>query len=217
MFSFKTPFRSFLCGPSMSGKTTLLTKIIENKNTIFTEEPKIIYYCYSTWQKSYDMIKTIDPDVKFIQGLDIFDGLKPNSWLIIDDLAESIEDWSREMIQLFTVRSHHENISVTLVLHNLFQQSKSIRNLALNTTYYIIYRVVRDSSSLITLNKQVFPGKPGFLLSAYNQATARPYGYIILDLNQNTRDDLRVISDIFDKEITAYLPLNSRNSHQSRK
>ena len=194
----------------MSGKTTLLTKIIQNRDRMFLENPTKIYYCYSVWQESYDRIKTIAPDTKFIHGLDIFNSIESNSWLIIDDLAESIEEWSQEMIQLFTVRSHHQRISVTLVLHNLFQQSKCMRTLALNCTYYIIYRVVRDSSSLITLNRQVYPGEPKFLLSAYNQATNKPYGYILLDLNQNTPEDLRVVTDIFDNEITVYLPVNSK-------
>ena len=185
---------------------------------MFVEKPKKIYYCYSIWQDSYDKIKAIAAtmglvQIQFIQGLDVFSIIEPNSWLIIDDLAESIEQWSQQMLQLFTVRSHHEQISVTLVLHNLFHQSKCMRTLALNCTYYIIYRVVRDSSSLITLNKQIYPGAPKFLLSAYNQATNKPHGYILLDLNQNTPEDLRVVTDIFDNEITVYLPVNTKKTY----
>ena len=178
---------------------------------MFLEKPKKIYYCYSIWQESYDKIKaiaTIIP-IQFIRGLDVFNSIESNSWLIIDDLAESIEQFSQEMLQLFTVRSHHENISITLVLHNLFYQRKCMQTLALNCTIYIIYRVVRDSSSLITLNKQIYPGAPKFLLSAYTQATSKPYGYILLDLNQSTPEDLRVVTDIFDNEITVYLPVNT--------
>jgi len=186
---------------------------------MFAEKPKKIYYCYSIWQESYNKIKAIaattmgSMQIQFIQGLDVFNIIEPNSWLIIDDLAESIEQWSQQMLQLFTVRSHHEQISVTLVLHNLFHQSKCMRTLALNCTYYIIYRVVRDSSSLITLNKQIYPGAPKFLLSAYNQATNKPHGYILLDLNQNTPEDLRVVTDIFDNEITVYLPVNTKKTY----
>ena len=73
------------------------------------------------------------------------------------------------MLQLLTVRSHHEKISIALVLHNFFPQSKCMRILGLNCTYYIIYRVVRDSSSLITLNKQNIP----VLQKFYFQHTVR--------------------------------------------
>jgi hypothetical protein len=151
--------------------------------------------------------------IQFLQGLDVFDIIEPNSPLIIDDLAESIEQWSQEMLKLFTVRSHNEQISVTLARHNLFHQSKCMRTLALSCTYYIIYRVICDSSSLITLNKEIYPGAPKFLLSAYNQATNKAYGYILLDLNQNTPEDLCVATDIFDNEITVYLPMNSKKGY----
>jgi hypothetical protein len=106
----------------MSGKTALLTKIIKNCDKMFMEKPKKIYYCYSIWQESYDKIKVIATSVQIqlIQGLDVYDIIEPNSPLIIDDLAESIKQWSQEMLQLFTVRSHHEQISVTLVLRNPF-------------------------------------------------------------------------------------------------
>ena len=125
MYQFKTPFRSFLCGPSMSGKTTLLTKIIKNCDKMFVEKPKKIYYCYSIWQESYDKIKAIaisGVQIQFIQGYDVFKIIEQNSWVIIDDLAESIEQWSQEMLHLFTVCSYHEHISVTLVLHNYLEQ-----------------------------------------------------------------------------------------------
>jgi hypothetical protein len=144
---------------------------------------KNIYYCYSVWQESYDKIKSIAPSTKFIRGIDIFNSIAPNSWLIIDDLAESVQELSQEILQLFTVRSHHEKISVTVVFHNIFHPSECMRTLTLNCTYYIIYRAVCDSRSLMTLNRQIYHGEPKFLLFAYNQATNKPYGYILLDLN----------------------------------
>jgi hypothetical protein len=85
-------------------------------------------------------------------------------------------------------------------------ESKFMRILALKCTYYIIYRVVRDSSSLITLNKQTYPGDPKFLLSAYNQTTNKPYGYISLRYTRGFALSHRY----FSHEITVYLPVNSK-------
>ena len=87
----------------MSGKTTLLARIIQNCDKMFLEKPKKIYYCYSIWQESYDKIKAIATTIpiQFIRGLDVFNSIESNSWLIIDDLAESIEQFSQEMLQLF--------------------------------------------------------------------------------------------------------------------
>ena len=56
---------------------------------------------------------------------------------------------------------------------------------------------VRDSSSLLYPNKQKYPSPPKFLLSTYYKAKNKPYSYIVLDLNQNTHEDLRVVTDNF--------------------
>ena len=143
----------------------------------------------------------------------MFNITKPNSWLIIDDLAESIEEWSQDMLQLLLVRYLHEKFFITVVLHNLFHQSKCMRTLDLNCTYYILYRVVCDSSSIITLNKQIYSSELKFLLLAYNQATNKSYGYILLDLKQNTPEELRLVTNILDNEITVHLPVNNKNGH----
>jgi len=70
---------------------------------------------------------------------------------------------------------------------------------------------VHDSSSLITLNKQLYPGGLKFLLSAYNQVTICPrvkfYWISIQDKN------LLVATDIFDHEIIVDLPVNSEKGH----
>ena len=70
-------------------------------------------------------------------------------------------------------------------------------SLGLNCTYYIIYSDIRDSSSLIPLNKQIYRSELKFLLLVYNQSTNKPYGYNLLDLNQNTPEDFHVATDIF--------------------
>jgi len=88
-----------------------------------------------------------------------------------------------------------------------------MRTLALYSIYYIIYRVVCDSSSLTSLNNQLYHGEPKFLLSAYNQATNKAYCYVLLGLSQNTPEELSVVEDVFDGGIIVYLPLNSKKGH----
>ena len=55
-----------------------------------------------------------------------------------------------------------------------------------------------------------YPGSPKFLLSVYSQATSKLYGCILFDLNQNKTEDLCVVTDIFDNEITVYLLVKSK-------
>ena len=53
-----------------------------------------------------------------------------------------------------TLFTHSVQISVTVVLHNLFHHRKCIRTLDFNSACYIIYMIVLIRSSSITLNYQ---------------------------------------------------------------
>jgi len=58
---FKHPFTCMIAGPTKSGKTTLLTKILENCQLIFDLPPSRIVYCYKVWQDSFDKLKLLIP------------------------------------------------------------------------------------------------------------------------------------------------------------
>jgi len=51
------------------------------------------------------------------------------------------------------------------------------------------------------LARQVYPEDSLGLYNAYLYTTQEPYGYLLLDLTQNTNDSLRVRSQIFPDEI----------------
>ena len=44
----------------------------------------------------------------------------------------------------------------------------------------------RDSSQLANLARQMYPGRGAFVQEAFADATASPYGYLLIDLKQNT-------------------------------
>ena len=58
-FVFKHPFTCILGGPSKSGKTTLLIKILLNINTIIDKPPSKIIYCYSRMQEKFNDLLVI--------------------------------------------------------------------------------------------------------------------------------------------------------------
>ena len=67
-----------------------------------------IFAICSVWQESYDKIKNITPGIKFLRGLDTLNIIEPNFWLIIDEVAEFIEELSQDILQLFTIWSYPE-------------------------------------------------------------------------------------------------------------
>ena len=71
-------------------------------------------------------------DVVFRQGLpDVtdFDGSDP-VLLIIDDLMDET------VANIFTRGSHHRNVSVILLVQNLFLKNKHVRTISLDLTMY---------------------------------------------------------------------------------
>jgi hypothetical protein len=117
--------------------------------------------------------------------------------LIIDDLMIEAGE-AKEVSNLFTKGSHHENTSVILILQNLFHQSKGMRTISLNAQYIVLMKNPRDVAQVRYLGQQLCPGKTKFFVDAYKQATSQPHGYLLVDLTQSTSDDKRILSNVLD-------------------
>jgi hypothetical protein len=70
-------------------------------------------------------------------------------------------------------------------------------------------RNVRDKTVVMNLGKQMFPGRAHVLTRIYEDATRKPFSYLLLDLRQQTPEMLRFRTNIFppDQPMIAYHPL----------
>src|SRR5947208_16675572 len=160
---FKHPFTMIISGPTGSGKTVFVNKLLDAQ--LFNVKFEEIIWCYSETGSIQSNEKN---DVTYIQGLpteDMFTG-EPKL-LILDDLMHESDD---RVAKLFTKISHHRNVSVIAINQNMFHQSKHSRDMALNSHYLIIFKNPRDKSQITYLARQLFPEKPKFVQDAYNQA-----------------------------------------------
>ena len=105
------------------------------------------------------------------------------------------------LTRLFSVGSHHRNLSIIFIIHNLFHQGKEMRNLSLNSHYIMLFKNPRDSLQISTLARQMYPGKSQFLIEAFQHATKQSYGYVLLDLKPTTPETLRVRTDILPSQV----------------
>lgn len=204
-YVFNHPFRCFIAGPSCCGKTKLLEKILLNLNKLIDKPIEKIVVCYKVMQPIYDTFKYLPIDVEFVEGLiDVtkFDS-KINSLLLIDDLMELCKE-SKEIVSLFSVDSHHRNISVFLVAQNIFSKGKCTRDLTLNSSYMIIFKNPRDSNQISVLARQIFPGKSKAFMEAFNDATSKEHGYLFLDFNQKTSEKMRIQTNVTDEKRIFY-------------
>jgi len=123
---------------------------------------------------------------------------------ILDDLLNDVYS-SIQVCDLFTKGSHHRNISVILVTQNIFHQDRHCRDISLNTQYLVLLKNVRERSQFSRLAQQMYPENREELYASYLHSTAKPHGYIVLDLTQGINDLLRFRTEIFPDESPAPL------------
>ena len=200
---FKTPANFYICGQSQSGKSYLVRSMLRNLEELFFPIPSKVLYCYGEFQKEFDELSKTLPNVQFVQGFpsDLYDMTEAhdNSLVILDDLMSQCSNDQR-VADLFTRGSHHRGISVLFLTQNLFPPGKLSRTISLNSHYMIIFRNPRDSLGIATLARQMYPKNADYLLESSNDATKRPYGYLLLDLHQLTPEDIRLRTNILPNE-----------------
>lgn len=206
VFTFKHPFSMVVAGPTMSGKTTFIKDLLHYPAYI-QPTPRKIIWCYGAFneQQFRIILKDSNYPIQFHEGLPNIDDISPddNVFIILDDLMTSVGK-SAEIARLFTQGMHHKNISVALIVQNVFHQGRKMRDISLNTKYFILFKTPRDASQINILSRQIFPHYGNYLADAFRQATERAHGYLIVDLTQETNDNFRLVTNIFPHECCYY-------------
>ena len=102
-----------------------------------------------------------------------------------------------DICELYTEGSRHRNLSVICLLQNNYHHGRENRTMSLNTQYSILFKNPRDQLQVMTLSRQMFPHRSYLFMDQFNQATAEPYGYLVIDLKQNTPDQQRLRTGVF--------------------
>ena len=89
---------------------------------------------------------------------------------------------------LFTKLSHHRNVSAVFITQNLFHENKFARTMNLNTHYIVLFKNPRNVGQVAILARQMYPGKSQFVVEAYEDATRKPCGYLLIDMRPETDD-----------------------------
>ena len=196
--TFTHPGRWLIVGPSFSGKTTFVSKLMEKASEIFNVEFDKKIYCSDTDPgnafREFELINEIEE-------MDLNNSNKNlNTIIILDDKMEkAIND--NTVSELYTKFSHHYNITIIFLTQNLFPKSKYMRNLYLNSSYIVLMKNPNEIIQINSLSKRIHRGGAKTkLLDAYLDATQDPYSYLVVDLNQETPNKLRFRTDIFNEK-----------------
>ena len=201
----KTSFNCIVSGPSGSGKTTWVKNLLTIGDQIFTQQPKKVFLFYQAMQDMYlemEKMGLVHEMINVKDGFptldDIYSMVNPfkdeGSLLIFDDSMNSVNS---DFEQLFCNLSHHSNCSIIFLTQNLFFKDKSFRTMSLNSHYIVLMKNDRDKQQISILSKQISPYNSSYIIQSYQEATKKPYDYLLLDFRADSQPLIRARSNIF--------------------
>jgi len=195
----KIPSNTMVMGSSGSGKTMYVLKLIKFVNHIFRPRPKNIVYAYGHDNDALPKLKKMGvithkglPSDKYLANI------KKPMILILDDLMlQANKDY---LDNLFTVKSHHENIAVIKMVQNAFH--KNLKTLRDNCHYFFLFNSPAAKRQIRDFGVNVFPQKYKNFLKIFENVVKSKYEPLFIDLQPNTDEDLRLRSKILPNQIT---------------
>lgn len=190
------------------GKTYFAKRLLENADGMFTVPPRRIVYAYSEYQPLSDEMTRTIPDIVFHRGLPTREDLENYSEgldhviLVLDDLMLQITQ-----SELFTITSHHRNITVLFLTQSLYRPGKCAKSISLNCTNVVLFRNDKDKRQALTFASQILSGQMDYFRDALEKAIRDRYGYLLLDCSPHTDRTYMLRSHIFpDEDTVVYLP-----------
>ena len=194
----KENFKLFISGPSRSGKTVFVQKLIENMDIFSRSPPKIITLVYKVFQPIYYDMNidhlVLDGDNLKERLINIANG-EP-MLIIFDDLINS--NSLSELSDMFVVDGRHMNFSMIFISQKLFVNNDHYRQISLNCDYYTLFKNPRNALEIRNLASQMTPGKME-LVSYYTEATKQAFTYLFINLTQECEYQVKYLSHLFNE------------------
>ena len=226
---YQHPFTCIVAGPTRAGKSTFVKKFILNHsnfvNVIFdyiiivlgTEAKENITLSSLVDETSLTQNTTVEvielkklfPDKKWIEEFppffeDMFKNKKKlNGCIIFDDLMSEMAECDI-LLDLYTKKSSHFNISIINITQNVFFKGSGKRasdNVTIyrNTHVLVIFKNPMDNTIMTIIAKRIGSNRYKDLIKML-QYIVDKYRYVVIQGNFNSLEQLRFSSDIFATE-----------------
>ena len=193
-FRFYNDRAMCVTGPSQSGKTQFVLKLLEMRNEVFRKPVENVLWCYGIKNNEFQSLLQ-SKGYQTHYGLPQMSDIRPHSICIVDDLLQESEN-SKDVTNMFTKASHHLPCFIIFITQSLFPGGKDARTRSLNTHYYIIFKNPRDKLQFEMLSRQIAPHKSKSLRDVYLDETNEPHGYLFIDFTQECPDEFRYRSNV---------------------
>ena len=192
--------RIIVAGNSFSGKTFFSLKLLKKYISIF--DRIILADCPNNVEFTNDEILNKKIEIyNYIPSINELSMTYPDSHIIVvldDNYNESFN--FKEAMEIF-VRGRHKNISTLLITQNLLSKARYQRDISLNATHFILFKI-RDLSQIQILARQIY-GKDysKSLLDVYKYIQKnQKFGHLLIDLSSNAIPSTELRSNIVAEE-----------------
>ena len=189
-------------GPSHSGKTTFVMKLLEYRDVMFRTPIERIIWCYGHYQPQVHR-ELEEKGYILHRGIISSDDVQAHDVIVLDDLLNESKT-SADMTSMFTQAAHHKPCFVIFITQNLYPPGREARTRSLNTHYYVLMKNPRDKAQIRVLAQQMMPGKTQEFADLYSKVTQAPHSYLFIDLTQECPEELRFRSHLFEKPMFSY-------------
>jgi hypothetical protein len=187
-----------VAGPTWSGKSSFIVKLLDNAKQLFDFEPENVYWYFG--QITDEIPKLAKKNYIMHEGLpENFNHVEKFSVIVLDDLMAASAN-HKGVTALFTKAAHHRRLFVIYMHQNLLEQSPEARTRHLNTQYLVLFDNPRDKYQITVLSRQMYPSHPKYLVNIFADATLKQYGYLLVDLHKRTSDLIRLRVDVLPHE-----------------
>lgn len=206
------PSTMLIAGPTGSGKTHFLTRLL--KQNLFSPPPDKIIWIYGEKQNLHDeLTSSLQTPIEFSRDFDediygSIDGSEKVVVILDDQMMNENVRKKDNLTKYFTQGSHHRNMSVIYLVQNVFDKAKCMRTISLNSQYLVVFKNPRDVQQITSLASQMYGTNSQVLKAAFRDATSKAHGYLLVDLRQETPDNMRLRTNIFpdDGGVVIYEP-----------
>ena len=211
----KHPFNMIVSGMTQSGKTEFtLNLLLKAKNYINTLFDYVVWIYGEYSYKIKEIEKVLKARYKKVtlrcgipDDISSFINTKLHGCIVLDDLMTEVSN-NKDVTNLFTRKCSHNNVSVILLTQNLYHSGSERVSMVRNAHYLVIFNNPLDKSIVFYLAKKIMPKNPNTFIEIFESATQEPHGYLFLDGKQDTKNDIRFRSDIFNLYQKIYIPVD---------
>jgi hypothetical protein len=217
----RTPFTCLIGGSPMAGKTTFVKRLLEMRWKLIDNNFDYLVWCYGQQTEFIQELRNqtfgIPTTVVHQLPISFDDYIQPDKrgLIVIDDLMQSAGE-SKQVTDLFCNKVQHSNVSVILMLQNLFYHGKERTTFLRCAHYLVLFKNPLDSSAPLYLAQRVMPLRKKLFLDIFDAATKNAFGYLFIDGRQTTPPSARFRTNIFDNGVQHVFVLSSDKTSEKK-